>query len=191
MLPWETGSDERAVYSPKSVSTNCSFGQSLATAQAGDGRPVILARFIKFGRQRPQGMGSPRRSGQRAASRCSRAQRSAAANQRSDLAGVWARIQRRRQYFSSRAVDAGFCLQRDTGCRLVAILHSSEVMGWGWFRAGSLPRDEWGAGAGASLAQYPEFPHPFLEFLRCWLTVMASHDGPRFKPMPNAWLCSL
>jgi hypothetical protein len=63
--------------------------------------------------------------GQRAANRLRRAQRSTAANQRADLAGVRARIQRRKQYRCRRAMCSGSCRGRAFRLWLVAILSSS------------------------------------------------------------------
>jgi hypothetical protein len=137
---------------------------------------------------------------QRAANRWRRAQRSAAANQRADLAAVWARVQRRRQYFCRRAMYVGFCRRRTIRSWLVATLRSSAFGGWKR-RSGACPRshiaacrrERWRkAGTGTSLTQCPQFTHPRFEFPACWLTVMAVHDGPGFKSMSNnTWLRSL
>jgi hypothetical protein len=68
--------------------------------------------------------------GQRAANRLRRAQRSTAANQRADLAGVRARIQRRKQYLCRRAMCTGSCRRRAFRFWLVAISSSSAFGGW-------------------------------------------------------------
>jgi hypothetical protein len=138
--------------------------------------------------------------GQRAANRLRRAQRSTAANQRADLAAVRARIQRRKQYLCRRAMCAGSCRRRAFRLWLVAILSSSAFGGWDR-RNGSRVRGHIAAcggrrrrkaGAGTSLGKCPQLPCSHFKFRACRLTVMAIHDRPRFKPMPNnAWLRSL
>jgi hypothetical protein len=95
---------------------------------------------------------------------------------------------------------AGSCRRRAFRLWLVAILSSSAFGGWdrrngprvrghiadcGWRRRRK-------AGTGTSLGKCPQFPCPRFKFRGCWLTVMAIHDRPRFKPMPNnAWPRSL
>jgi hypothetical protein len=66
-----------------------------------------------------------------AANRLRRAQRSTAANQRADLAVVWARIQRRRQYLCRRAMCVGSCRQRPLRLWSIAILTFLSVWGLG------------------------------------------------------------
>jgi hypothetical protein len=138
--------------------------------------------------------------GQRAANRLRRAQRSTAANQRADLAAVRARIQRRKQYLCRRAMCAGSCRRRAFRLWLVAILSSSAFGGWDRRNGPRVPghiadcggRRRRKAGAGTSLGKCPQLPCPRFKFRACRLTVMAIHDRPRFKPMPNnAWLRSL
>ena len=138
--------------------------------------------------------------GQRAANRLRRAQRSTAANQRADLAAVRARIQRRKQYLCRLAMCAGSCRRRAFRLWLVAILISSAFGVWDR-RNGPRVRGHIAdcggrrrrkAGPGTSLGKCPQLPCSRFKFRACRLTVMAIHDRPRFKPMPNnAWLRSL